>query len=106
MEIRVGSAKDALQSILEGDRERDDVEVEGLWLTREDAWEEYEEEEEMRELMERDGKEFKLWADEKYFVDEYVHMVLPLLTTLLTSNQSRLTDSKTKRALRCFHVLP
>jgi len=106
LEIRVGSAKDVVQSILDGYRERDDVEVEGLWVTREDAWEEYEEEEEMRELLERDGKEFKLWADEKYFVDEYVYIVLPLLTRLLMPDQSRLADPKTKRTLRCLHVLP
>jgi len=79
LEIRVGTAKDAVQSLLDGYRERDDTEVHGLWMTKEDAWEEYEEEEEIRGLLDREGKEFKLWPDEKYFVDEYARpLLLPL----------------------------
>lgn len=72
LEVRVGSVKDAVQSIVDGYRERSDAEVHGLWMTGEDAWEEYEDEEEARDVIGRAGKEFKLWTDEKYFVDEYV----------------------------------
>lgn len=72
LEVRVGSIKDAVQSILDGYRERSDAEVHGVWMTKEDAWEEIEEEEEVQELMSREDKEFKIWNDEKYFVDEYV----------------------------------
>ncbi|TKA71793.1 hypothetical protein B0A55_04307 [Friedmanniomyces simplex] len=70
LEVRVGSLKDAVQSILDGYRERSDTEVHGLWMTDEDAWEEYEEQEEVRGLLHREDKEFKWWHDEKYFVDD------------------------------------
>ncbi|KAK1084045.1 hypothetical protein LTR33_002891 [Friedmanniomyces endolithicus] len=70
MEIRVGSMKDAVKSILDGYRDRSDTEVHGLWMTDEDAWEEYEEQEEVRELVLKEDKVFKVWKDEKYFIDD------------------------------------
>lgn len=72
LELRVGSVKDAVQSVVDGYRERSDAEVHGLWMTSEDAWEEWEEQEDVKEIMAREDKEFKLWTDEKYFVDEWV----------------------------------
>ena len=68
--IRVGTLHDAVASILEGYRNRNDVEVHGLWMTSEEGWEELYEERHVKQLMDQDGKEFKLWKDEKYFVDE------------------------------------
>lgn len=70
LDIRVGTITDAIQSIVDGYHDRQDAEVYGLWMTKEDAWEEIEEEEEARDVMAREGKEFKLWTDEKYFVDD------------------------------------
>lgn len=66
--VRVGTVKDAVQSILDGYRERSDAEVHGLWMTGEEAWEEEKEEDHVRDLMSREDKEFKLWSDEKYFL--------------------------------------
>lgn len=71
LQIRVGSVKDAVRSILDGYRDQDDVQIHGLWMTSEEAWEEHEEEKEVRDLMHANKKEFKLWDDEKYFVHEY-----------------------------------
>lgn len=71
LEIRVGAVKDAVQSILDGFRNRDDVEVHGLWMTSEEGWEEVYEEKYVKQLMNQEDKEFQLWTDEKYFVDEY-----------------------------------
>lgn len=68
--IRVGTLHDAVASILEGYRNRNDVEVQGVWMTSEEGWEELYEERYVKQLIDRDGKEFKLWKDEKYFVDE------------------------------------
>ena len=68
--IRAGTVKDAVKSILDGYRDRDDSEVHGLWMTKEDGWEEDYEEKDAKALMEREGKEFKLWTDEKYYIDE------------------------------------
>lgn len=70
LEVRAGSIQDAMRSILDGFRNREDCEVHGVWMTSEASWEELEEEEDVRKLMEEEEKEFKLWADEKYFVDE------------------------------------
>ncbi|KXS97947.1 hypothetical protein AC578_3395 [Pseudocercospora eumusae] len=68
--IRVGSVKDAVHSILEGYRGRDDAEVHGLWMTAEEGWEEKNEEKAVKSLLTKEDKEFKLWPDEKYYVDD------------------------------------
>ncbi|KAF2773693.1 cryptochrome [Teratosphaeria nubilosa] len=70
LEVRVGSIKDIVRSLLDGYKARDDAEVHGLWMTGEEPWEEVKEENEAREVIEKEGKEFKLWVDEKYFVDD------------------------------------
>jgi deoxyribodipyrimidine photo-lyase len=70
LEIRVGSVADAVQSVLDGFRDQDGVEVHGLWMTSEEGWEEKIEEQRVEKLLDREEKEFKLWTDEKYFVDE------------------------------------
>lgn len=68
--IRVGTLGDAVKSILDGYRERDDVQVHGVWMTREDGWEEKYEEKYVKQVIDESGAEFQLWQDEKYFVDE------------------------------------
>ena len=69
--VRVGTAREVLQGLLEGYRgERG--EVVGVWMTGEEAVEERREEREVRAVVEGAGKEFRLWRDEKYFVDECV----------------------------------
>ncbi|KAK3673141.1 hypothetical protein LTR78_006981 [Recurvomyces mirabilis] len=70
LEIRVGSVRDAIQSIVEGYKAREDTEVHGLWMTKEDAWEESKEEDEVRDLTKKENIDFKLWHDEKYFIDD------------------------------------
>lgn len=68
--IRVGTVKDALDSILDGFRGQKDAEVHGVWMTSEEGWEEKIEERDVKELMQEENKEFQLWTDEKYFIDE------------------------------------
>lgn len=68
--IRVGSVKDATQTILEGYRARQDAELYGIWMTSEEGWEEQNEEKAVKSMLDQEGKVFKLWTDEKYFVDE------------------------------------
>ena len=70
LEIRVGTVQDAVQSILEGFRSRSDAEIHGLWMTKEEGWEEHEQEKFAKQVMQDEGKEFKLWTDEKYYIDE------------------------------------
>lgn len=70
LEIRVGTLKDALRSIVDGFRDQKDVDVHGVWMTSEEGWEEKQEEKQIERLMDENQCEFKLWTDEKYFVDE------------------------------------
>ena len=70
LEIRVGTAQDVVRSIVDGLREQQDVELHGLWMTSEEGWEEKQEEKAVEKLMDENKAEFKLWTDEKYYVDE------------------------------------
>ena len=70
LEIRVGSVKEVVRSMLEAYRAREDVEVHGVWMTGEEGWEELQEEKGVKRLLQTEDKDFQLWKDEKYFVDE------------------------------------
>jgi len=70
--IRVGHFQDVVKSILDAFRDRDDIEVHGLWMTREEGWEEKQQERHVERVLEAEEIQFKLWKDEKYFVDESV----------------------------------
>ena len=70
LEIRVGLLQDVVRSLLDGFRDRDDSEVHGVWMTSEEGWEELQEEKAVKKIVEGEDKEFKLWKDEKYYVDE------------------------------------
>jgi deoxyribodipyrimidine photo-lyase len=48
------------------------VKVVGVWMTSDEGFEEKKEQEELQNLLESQGKQFRLFQDEKYFVDEYV----------------------------------
>lgn len=72
LEIRVGAVQDAMRSILDGFKERGDVDVHGVWMTAEEGWEEKQQERHVERLMEQEDKEFRLFTDEKYYIDEYV----------------------------------
>lgn len=69
LEIRVGMLQDVVRQVLDGFKDGD-AEVMGLWMTAEPGVEEKREERAVRKEVERHDKQFKLWADEKYFVDE------------------------------------
>lgn len=69
--IRVGAVQDAVQSILDGLKDQNDVEVHGVWMTSEEGWEEKQQEKHVKMLMQNGGKEFELFADEKYYINEY-----------------------------------
>ena len=70
LEIRVGTAQDVVRSIVDGLREQQDVELHGLWMTSEEGWEEKQEEKAVEKIMDENKADFKLWTDEKYYVDE------------------------------------
>jgi deoxyribodipyrimidine photo-lyase len=68
--IRVGSVKDAVKTILDGYRDSKDTVIHGLWMTSEEGWEEGNEEKAVKSMLEKEHKSFKLWTDEKYYIDE------------------------------------
>lgn len=69
LEIRVGMLQDVVKQVMDGFQQSGD-EVHGLWMTEEVGVEEKREERAIRREVEGRGKEFKVWIDEKYFVDE------------------------------------
>ena len=82
--VRVGTVTDVLKGLLEGyEQDSGKGEVVGVWMTGEEAIEERREEDEVKEVVEGKGKEFRLWQDEKYLVDEY-GCAVPSTISMLT----------------------
>lgn len=72
LEIRVGMVGDVVRAVLDGYK---DGEITGLWMTEEEGVEEKREERSVRKEVEKRGAKFRIWKDEKYFVDEYVFRI-------------------------------
>ena len=71
LEIRVGMLGQVVKDMLDAFG-RTDSEVIDVWMTAEEGVEEKREERDVRKAVKAVGKEFKLWVDEKYYIDEYV----------------------------------
>lgn len=69
VEIRIGMLGQVVKEMLEALR-KDNVEVAGVWMTEEEGVEEKREERDVRKAAEDSDTQFKLWIDEKYYVDE------------------------------------
>lgn len=74
--IRVGMLEDVIEHVLdwyENQKNCQDgsAEVAGIWMTEEEGTEEKQDERRIREVVDAHGIEFKLWGDEKYYIDEY-----------------------------------
>ena len=71
LEVRVGNIPDVVSDILEWyDKDENEGEISALWITDEVATEEKADEASLRKLTEQRGIDYKIWDDEKYFVDE------------------------------------
>jgi deoxyribodipyrimidine photo-lyase len=69
--IRVGMIGQVLQDLLSQFKEHnDDTSVTTVWMTEEEGVEEKREERDVRRVAETAGVDFRLWLDEKYFIDE------------------------------------
>ena len=78
--VRVGMLQDVVRQIMDemtsasqgsvGDAGQGASEIAAVWMTEEVAVEERREERAVRREVESRGKQFKLWKDEKYYVDE------------------------------------
>jgi deoxyribodipyrimidine photo-lyase len=73
LEVRVGMLGGVLEDLLAGFKgDEEGVNVGAVWMTAEEGVEEKVEEKDCEKICKATGVEFKLWKDEKYFIDEYV----------------------------------
>lgn len=84
LQIRVGKVGDIVKNILEyyskgGDHKG---EISGVWMTADESVEEKEDEKVVKEIAKQNGVEFKLWSDEKYYIDEWVSATSALQTRI------------------------
>lgn len=68
--IRVGRTGQVTADLLQQIKLAGNAEVYGVWMTGEEGVEEKREENDVRRAVEGVGADFKLWKDEKYFIDE------------------------------------
>ncbi|PFH59613.1 hypothetical protein XA68_12100 [Ophiocordyceps unilateralis] len=67
--IRVGDVKDVLDHLIRELEAKQSKPV-AVWMTEELSWEEGQEQDDVATLCSDNGVDFKLWTDEKYFVDD------------------------------------
>lgn len=74
LEVRVGRIPDVVSDILEWYSEAGENKgkITGVWMTDDDGTEEKGDEKSLRKLTEQHGVDFKVWKDEKFYVDECV----------------------------------
>lgn len=78
--IRVGLIGEVIDQLLKQFQQAEkDVSVSAIWMTEEEGVEEKREERDVRKAAERFGIDFRLWLDEKYFIDEYGELPGPKL---------------------------
>lgn len=69
LQIRVGLVGQVIKELLDAFKQNN-TEVAAVWMTEEEGVEEKREERDVRRAVEEAQTEFKLWTDEKYYVDE------------------------------------
>ena len=69
--IRVGLLGRVIEDLLKQFQQAEDVSVSAIWMTEEEGVEEKRDEHDVRQRAEGFGLDFRLWLDEKYFIDEY-----------------------------------
>ena len=71
LDIRVGTLGRVIEEILDQfKQEKQNVSVSAVWMTEEEGVEEKREERDVRRAAQKAGIDFRLWLDEKYFIDE------------------------------------
>lgn len=68
--IRVGLIGQVLQDLLTQFKDHRDFSVTAVWMTGEEGVEEKREERDARRIAKAAGVDFRVWVDEKYFIDE------------------------------------
>lgn len=75
--LRVGTVGEVIKGVLESE----EMKVGCVWMTGEEGGEEKREERDVKQACEKKGVEFKIWEDEKYFIDEYVYSASPYFSS-------------------------
>lgn len=70
--IRAGLLADVIgDAFTYFEKDPKNAQIHGVWMTGEVTWEELQEEREVQLVVEEHGREFRLFPDKKFFVDEY-----------------------------------
>ncbi|KAL2042721.1 hypothetical protein N7G274_004480 [Stereocaulon virgatum] len=69
LEVRVGMAGQVIRDLLDAFK-KESTEVVGVWMTDEEGVEEKREERDVKKAAQGAGTDFKLWTDEKYYIDD------------------------------------
>lgn len=72
VEVRVGFTADVIASLLQAYKQDGSAQVVGVWMTGDEGIEERRDERAIQNVCIASGTKFKLWRDEKYFIDEFV----------------------------------
>jgi deoxyribodipyrimidine photo-lyase len=104
LEIRVGMVGQVVKEMLDA-FQKESTEVVGVWMTSEEGVEEKREEQDVRRAAEGGKAEFKLWTDEKYYVDEWDSQA-NFPSRKLTLPKPRSAVQKAGTPPRCLHNLP
>lgn len=70
LDIKVGMVGQVVANLIRGISDGQDTRVSGVWMTCEEGVEEKREEKEVKRFCDQHDVDFKLFTDEKYFVDE------------------------------------
>lgn len=70
--VRAGMVGDVIKDLLSKyeEQKKDEISIAAVWMTDEEGVEEKREVQAVRKAVETSGLDFKLWVDEKYFIDE------------------------------------
>lgn len=102
LEIRVGTVNDVAKDILESysqlsEEDGSKPRISGIWMTHDDGTEERDEEKDVGKTAAKYDIPFKVWEDEKFYIDE---CVVPAFVTITLSMLIMLT-----RSVGIFHTL-
>jgi deoxyribodipyrimidine photolyase len=109
LDLKVGKIGDVVKNILEFYSNKNGGhgatgDVTGIWMTADESPEEKDEERAVKKIADQNSVEFKLWNDEKYYIDEYV---IPAVATFVVTNtrQPRFALWQHCRPAKCLHVV-
>lgn len=82
LEIRAGRIGDVVSSILDGyskvgSKDGNNAEISEIWMTSDHGTEEKKDEDAVAKIAKKNGVGFKVWEDEKFYIDECVFLLYP-----------------------------